>query len=67
MAELSIAACERLLKKAGGSRVSKEAAEELAGVLEELAVEIGKHAADLASHAKRKTIKAEDVKLASKV
>lgn len=67
MVELSIAACERLLKKGGADRVSKEAAEELANVLEELAVEIGKHAAELATHAKRKTIKAEDVKLASKV
>jgi len=67
MVELSIAACERLLKKGGADRISKEAAEELAVVLEELAVEIGKHAAELATHAKRKTIKAEDVKLASKV
>lgn len=67
MAELSIAACERLLKKAGAGRVSKQAAEELALVLEDLAVEIGKQAAAMANHAKRKTIKAEDVKLASKV
>lgn len=67
MVELSIAACERLLKKGGADRVSKEAAEELAIVLEDLAVEIGKQATAMANHAKRKTIKAEDIKLASKV
>lgn len=67
MVELSIAACERLLKKGGAERVSKDAAEELANVLEELAVEIGKQAATMANHAKRKTLKAEDIKLASKV
>lgn len=67
MVELSISACERLIKKGGGGRVSKEAAEELAGILEEIAVDISKQAATMAAHAKRKTIKAEDIRLASKI
>lgn len=67
MVELSISACERLIKKGGGGRVSKEAAEELAGILEEIAVDISKQATTMAAHAKRKTIKAEDIRLASKI
>jgi len=56
----------RILKKAGGERVSDESADELRRVIEEIANSIAKSAVDMASHAKRKTIKAEDVKLASK-
>ncbi len=67
MVELSISACERLIKKGGGERVSKEAAEELAKILEEIAVDISKQASTMALHAKRKTIKADDIRLASKI
>jgi len=64
--ELGISAMYRILKKAGGERVSDESADELRRVIEEIANSIAKSAVDMASHAKRKTIKAEDVKLASK-
>lgn len=64
--ELSISAVYRILKKAGAERVSDESAEELRGIIEELANNIAKSAVDMAFHAGRKTIKAEDVKLASK-
>ena len=64
--ELGLSAMYRIWKKAGGERVSDESADELRRVIEEIANSIAKSAVDMASHAKRKTIKAEDVKLASK-
>ncbi len=64
--ELGLSAMYRILKKAGGERVSDESADELRRVIEEIANSIAQSAVDMASHAKRKTIKAEDVKLASK-
>lgn len=63
---LSIAAMEKMLRKAGSERVSKNAAVELSSVLEEIAIDIGKDAAELAKHAGRKTVISEDVKLARK-
>lgn len=64
--ELGISAMYRILKKAGAERVSDESAEELRAIIEELANNIAKSAVDMALHAGRKTIKAEDIKLASK-
>jgi len=61
--ELSTAAVHRLIGKAGAERVGDDAVEELRKVLEELAVRIGKEAMELASHAGRKTIRGEDVRL----
>ena len=64
--ELGMSAMYRILKKAGAERVSDESAEELREIIEELANNIAKSAVDMALHAGRKTIKAEDIKLASK-
>ena len=64
---LPLAAMERILKKGSQDiRVSDPAKEALREYLEEKGVELSKLAADLAEHAGRKTIKAEDVKLAAK-
>ena len=64
--ELGLSAMYRILKKAGAERVSDESADELRRILEDLAGEISKSAVDMAAHAGRKTVKGEDVKLASK-
>ena len=64
--ELGLSAMYRILKKSGAERVSDESANELRRVIEEIAEAIAKNAIDMSSHAGRKTVKAEDVKLASK-
>ena len=64
--ELGLSAMYRILKKSGAQRVSDESADELRRVIEEIAETIAKNATDMSKHAGRKTIKAEDVKLASK-
>jgi len=55
---------ERVLKKAGAKRVSQEALDEFAKVMEDQLYVIAKEAAALAKHAGRKTILAEDIRLA---
>jgi histone H3/H4 len=64
--ELAIAPMHRLCKKAGADRVSEAAAKELAKALEGVGIKIAKEALDFAMHAGRKTIKAEDIEIASK-
>ena len=56
----------RILKKSGAERVSDESANELRRVIEEIAETIAKNAVEDANHAGRKTVKADDIKLASK-
>jgi len=64
--ELSTAAIHRLIEKAGAPRVGDDAVEELRTILEEFAVKIGRESWQLSTHAGRKTVKADDVKLAAK-
>ncbi len=64
--DLPLAAMERILKKAGADRVGEDGKAALRDALEELASEIAKAAVTYSQHAGRKTIKAEDVKLAKK-
>ena len=64
--ELGLSAMYRILKKSGAQRVSDESAVELRRVIEEIAEAVAKNAVEMSSHAGRKTVKAEDVKLASK-
>jgi len=64
--ELGLSAMYRILKKSGAQRVSDESAIELRRVIEEIAEAVAKNAVDMSNHAGRKTVKAEDVKLASK-
>ena len=64
--ELSNSAIHRLMEKAGAARVGEDAVEELGSLLEEIAVKIGREAWEIANYAGRKTVKAGDVKMASK-
>ena len=64
--ELGLSAMYRILKKSGAERVSDESADELRRIIEEIAIAISKSAVELSKHARRKTVKGEDVKLASK-
>ena len=62
---LPIAPVERIVRKAGADRVSEDAGIELAKVLEEYGLEVAKEAISLAKHAKRTTVKEEDIILAN--
>ncbi|MEM3004843.1 MAG: NFYB/HAP3 family transcription factor subunit [Candidatus Bathyarchaeia archaeon] len=64
--DLSTAAVHRLIERAGAARVGDGAVEALREVLEDVAVQISKDAIELASHARRRTVRAEDIKLAAK-
>jgi len=64
--EISVAPMHRLCKKAGADRVSEAAAEELAKVLEDIGIKIAKEALDYSMHARRKTIKTDDIEIATR-
>ena len=66
MADLPKAAVVRLAKKAGAERVGEDAADALVAKAETYIEEIAKKAYEYAQHAGRKTIKAEDIDLATK-
>ncbi len=61
---LPLAPVERIIRKAGADRVSEDAGIELAKVLEDYGIEVSREAITLAKHAKRTTVKEEDIRLA---
>ncbi|MBD3164339.1 histone [Candidatus Woesearchaeota archaeon] len=61
---IPIAAMEKIIRNAGADRVSDRAKAALKELMEEKAEKISSRAAKFAMHAGRKTIKAEDIKLA---
>ncbi|CAD7766935.1 MAG: Histone-like transcription factor (CBF/NF-Y) andarchaeal histone [Candidatus Argoarchaeum ethanivorans] len=63
---LSFAPVGRMIKRAGATRVSETGREALAEHLEEYGTKIARRAIDLAKHAKRVTVTAEDIKQALK-
>jgi len=63
---LPLAAMEKLLKQGGAERISDKAKVALKNALEEIANGIAAKSIKLAVHAGRKTVKAEDIKLAVK-
>lgn len=65
MSELPDAPFERILKNVGAARVGDDARDKLREVSEDYAIRIATQAVKLAEHAGRKTVRAEDVKLAS--
>ncbi len=66
MVILPVAPVSRLIREAGARRVSEGARDALAEVLENYGLEVAKEAVEWANHAKRKTVKAEDIKEAVK-
>ncbi len=53
----------RILLSAGARRVSNDAVEELARVIQSIAEELSRQAVDVAKHAGRKTVTDEDIKV----
>ena len=66
MSILALAAMDKLIRKAGAKRVSEDAKEALRNILEEYAENISSKAVKLAHHGGRTTVKATDIKLATK-
>ncbi len=63
---LSLLGMEKLLKRAGAHRVSASAQEEMRDALEEHADALCRKAVQYSLHARRRTVTAEDVRLAAK-
>jgi len=60
---IPLAAIERIARKAGVERISADAVKELTKTMEDLGLELALEAAQVARHAKRKTILKEDIRL----
>jgi histone H3/H4 len=67
MTELSQAAVERIIKKAGAERVSAEATETLAEMMEEYGLFLAKEAKKMSDHAGRKTLRGSDFQMAAEI
>jgi histone H3/H4 len=67
MTELSHAAVERIIKNAGADRVSADATETMAGLMEEYGAFLAKEAKKMADHAGRKTLRGTDVRMAAEM
>ena len=57
---IPVAPLDRLIRKAGAKRVSQDAGEKLAEILEQIGLELSQQAIAFASHAGRSTVTAED-------
>ena len=64
--ELTLQPLRRMFKKAGGKRVSDQAAEELGKLMEEKTAQIAVEAQRLSLHAGRRTVMRRDIKMAAR-
>ena len=64
MPEIGLSATDRILRHAGASRVTADAAGELRVLAEELCLKIAKKAVDLAKHRGHTTVTDQDVRQA---
>jgi histone H3/H4 len=64
--DFPILAMEKIIKKAGAERVSLSATKEMQILATDIAEKIAKNAVEMTHHAKRVTVKKEDILLASK-
>lgn len=64
MAVIPNAPVDRLIRNAGAARVSEAASKKMVDALEDYTMTIARRAVDIARHSGRKTVKAEDIKLA---
>jgi histone H3/H4 len=67
MTELSQAAVERIIKKAGADRVSADATLTLAEMMEEYGTFLAKEAKKMSDHAGRKTLRGSDIRMAAEM
>jgi histone H3/H4 len=65
MTELSLSAVERIIKKGGAERISADATETLAELMEEYGVFLSKEAKKMSDHAGRKTLRGSDIRMAA--
>jgi len=61
---LSLLAFEKIAKKAGVKRISKDALEEMRDIIEEMAFDLANDAVKISQHAGRKTVMARDIQFA---
>jgi histone H3/H4 len=67
MTELSQAAVERIIKKAGAERISADATETLAILMEDYGLFLAKEAKKMSDHAGRKTLRGSDIQMAAEI
>ena len=67
MTELSQAAVERIMKNAGAGRISSDATESLAALMEEYGTFITREAKKMSDHAGRKTLRGADIRIAADI
>ena len=67
MTELSRSAVERIIKKAGATRVSADATDTLAEIMEEYGVFLSREAKKMSEHAGRKTLRGSDIRMAAEI